>query len=83
MMVASSEAPMLLVFGNMISTAPVSSSMPVTYRSHCPKPTAVNSASISGFPVSFAQEALTKTSASNAWTHHSRRPPGARWSPGG
>lgn len=58
--------------GTMISTAPVSSRMPVTYRNHCPKPTAVKSATISGFPISFAQEVLTNTSARNAWTHHSR-----------
>src|SRR5688572_23763321 len=56
MMVASSADPILLVFGTMISTAPVSSRMPVTYRSHCPKPTAVKSAIISGFPISFADE---------------------------
>jgi hypothetical protein len=65
MMVASSAAPMLLVLGTMISTAPVSSSMPVAYRNHCPRPTAVNSATISGSPISFAREALTNTRASN------------------
>src|SRR5574341_200841 len=52
--------------------APVSSRMPVTYRNHCPKQTAVKSATISGFPISFAQELLTNTSARNAWTHHTR-----------
>ena len=62
MMAASSAAPILLVFGTMISTAPVSSRMPVTYRNHCPKPTAVKSATISGVPISFT---LTNTSARN------------------
>jgi hypothetical protein len=38
MMVASSAAPILLALGTTISTAPVSSRMPVTYRNHCPKP---------------------------------------------
>jgi hypothetical protein len=36
------------------------------------KPTATKSATISGVPVSFAQAALTNTSARNAWTHHNR-----------
>ena len=65
MMVASSLAPVLLVFGAMISTAPVSSRMPVAYRNQCPRPTVVNSATISGSPISFAREALTNTRASD------------------
>ena len=67
--VASTAAPARLAFGTRISTAPASSRIPVTYRNYGPTPIIAKSSTIAACPISFATDALTKTSARSTCTH--------------